>query len=62
MFVDLLQETGRLLRIIQGAVQQSLRKTFDQRKRGAQFMTDIADEFRANILQFFQPRHVMEDK
>ncbi len=62
MFVDFLEETGGLLGVVQGAVEQGFGKAFDEGKRGAQFVADVADEFGADVFQFLEAGDVVENK
>jgi hypothetical protein len=62
MLVDLLQKAHGLLRIVDGAVKQSFGGTFDERQGRAQFVAHVADEFRADVFQFLEPRDFVKNK
>ena len=59
--VDGLQEPGGDLGVVARAVHQRFDIAFDERKRGAQFMADIGDEFLARAFELLQAGQVVKD-
>ena len=62
MFVYFLQEAGGLFGIVHGAVEQRLGEAFDEGKRGAQFVADVADKFLADAFQFLEAGDIVKNK